>query len=127
MDTTWDNKVKALFNLEGKVAVITGGAGALGEGVARGLANYGVKVAVTGRTIATLEKTVQQVQEAGGEALAIAGDMTDEVAVKALADQVVAVWGKVDFLINIAGIAIRHPAEAFDVNDFRKVMDVNIT
>lgn len=127
MDKSWDNKVKALFSLEGKVAVVTGGAGALGEGVARGLANYGVKVAVTGRTLATLEKTVQQVREAGSEAIAIVGDMTDEAAVKAVADSVIAAWGKVDFLINIAGIAIRHPAEAFDVNDFRKVMDINIT
>lgn len=127
MDASWDNNVKRLFDLSGKVAVITGGAGSLGEGIARGLANYGVKVAVTGRTLATLEKTVQQVKEAGGEAIAITADMTDENAVKALAEKVLAQWGKIDFLVNIAGIAIRHPAEQFDINDFRKVMDVNVT
>jgi len=127
MDTSWDNKVKALFNLHDKVAVITGGAGSLGEGVARGLANYGVKIAVTGRTLATLEKTVQQVQDAGGEAMAIIADMTCESDVKALADKVLTRWGKVDFLVNIAGIAVRHPAEIFNIEDFRKVMDVNVT
>ncbi|TKI05219.1 SDR family NAD(P)-dependent oxidoreductase [Martelella alba] len=127
MDNMWDKKVKSMFNLENKIAVITGGAGALGEGVARGLANFGVKIVVTGRTPATLEKTVQQVREAGGEALAMAADMTDEAAVKALADQVVAAYGRLDFLINIAGIAVRHPAEAFDIGDFRKVMDINVT
>lgn len=127
MDKSWDNKIKALFNLENKVAVITGGAGALGEGVARGLANFGVKVAVAGRTLTTLEKTVRQVREAGGQAIAIAADMTDEEAVKVMADKVIATWGKVDYLINIAGIAVRHPAEAFDIGDFRKVMDINVT
>lgn len=127
MDLSWDSKVKSLFNLEGSVAVITGGAGSLGESVARGLANFGVKVIVTGRTLTTLEKTVQEVKEAGGEAVAFASDMTDEDSVKQLAMKALAQWGKIDFLINIAGIAIRQPAETFDLGDFRKVIDVNVT
>ena len=127
MDRAWDNNIKNLFNIEGKVAVISGGAGVLGESVARGLANYGVRVALTGRTEATLHQAVQRVREAGGEVIGIVADMTDEAAVRACAEQVVGLWGKVDFLINVAGIAVRQPAETFSIDAFRNVMDINVT
>ncbi|TCL03187.1 SDR family NAD(P)-dependent oxidoreductase [Sodalis ligni] len=127
MDKKWDLKIKNLFSLKDKVVVVTGGAGSLGEGVARGLANFGARIVVTGRTAATLAKAVGQVREAGGEALAIVADVTDENSVQKLSEQVLAAYGRVDILVNVAGIAIRHPAEEFDIADFRKVIDANVT
>jgi gluconate 5-dehydrogenase len=127
MDKNWDSKVKNLFSLKDKVVVVTGGAGSLGEGVARGLANFGARIVVTGRTAATLEKAASQVREAGGEALVIVADVTDENSVRKLSEQVLAAYGRVDILVNVAGIAIRHPAEEFDIADFRKVIDANVT
>jgi len=127
MDKQWDQRVKALFDLTGQVAVITGGAGSLGEGVARGLAVHGATVVVTGRTMETLQKAVAQVEEAGGKAVAITSDVTDEASVQALADKVMTQFGRIDILVNIAGIARRHPAEKFPLDDFRKVIEANVT
>ena len=73
-----NQEMKNMFSLEGKVAVVTGGAGSLGEGVATGLALHGADVVVTGRTIETLQSTVKKVEELGKRALAIACDVTNE-------------------------------------------------
>ena len=84
-----NQEMKNMFSLEGKVAVVTGGAGSLGEGVATGLALHGADVVVTGRTIETLQSTVKKVEELGKRALAIACDVTNEDQVKAMAKQAV--------------------------------------
>ncbi|MEC5343544.1 glucose 1-dehydrogenase [Brenneria populi] len=126
MDKQWDDKIKRLFSLEGKVAVVTGGAGSLGAGVARGLANFGAKVVITGRTASSLAESAEQVKQAG-DVLAVVADVTDEASVERLADQAIDAFGRADILVNVAGIAIRHPAEAFDIADFRKVIDSNVT
>ena len=74
-------EIKNMFSLEGKVAVITGGAGALGKGVAAGLALHGADVVVTGRTMATLEETVKEVEKLGKQALAVQCDVIKEAEV----------------------------------------------
>ena len=70
--------VKKMFDLTGKVAIVTGGAGALGEAIAQGLAAYGADVVVTGRTLKTLEQAVKLVKDLGRKALAVTCDVAKE-------------------------------------------------
>jgi len=119
--------VKSMFDLKGKVAIITGGAGAIGEAIAQGLAVYGADVVVTGRTLSTLQKTVELVKKFGGnKVLAIACDVSNEDDVVKMVDQTMKAFGRVDILVNVAGLAIRHAAEDFVIADFDKVMAINV-
>jgi gluconate 5-dehydrogenase len=122
-----NEQLKNMFNLDGKLAIVTGGAGSLGEGVATGLAIHGCDVVVTGRTKATLDQTVAEVEALGKKALAIVCDVTKEEQVVDMVEQVMAAFGKIDILVTVAGIAKRSPAEDFPVDDFRQVMDINVT
>lgn len=118
--------VKKMFDLTGKVAIVTGGAGALGEAIAQGFAVYGAKVVVTGRTLKTLEQAVKLVEESGSQALAVTCDVSKEEEVEALVAQTLKTFGRIDILVTVAGLAKRHPAEDFPVSDFDQVMDINV-
>lgn len=119
--------LKNLFSLEGKVAIVTGGAGALGEAICEGLAAYGADVVVTGRTLKTLEDAVAKIEKTGRRAHAVVCDVTKEDQVEAMVKDVVEKFGKIDILFTVAGIAKRHAAEVFPVEDFRQVIDINVT
>lgn len=121
------DQLKNMFSLEGKVAIVTGGAGSLGEGTAEGLALHGADVVVTGRTQATLDKSVAKIEAAGKRGLAIVCDVTDESQVEAMVKKTVEEFGKIDILVTVAGIAKRFPAEDFPVEDFEDVMKSNVT
>ena len=118
--------VKKMFDLTGKVAIVTGGAGALGEAIAQGPAAYGADIAVTGRTLKTLEQAVKAVKALGRKALAVTCDVSKEEDVIKMVDQTVKTFGRVDILVTVAGLAKRHPAEEFPVEDFNQVMDINV-
>jgi gluconate 5-dehydrogenase len=121
-----NEQLKNMFSLEGKVAIVTGGAGSLGEGVATGLALHGCDVVVTGRTLETLEKTVAEVEALGKRSKAIVCDVTKEDQVVEMVNAVKEEFGKIDVLVTVAGIAKRHAAEEFPMDDFRQVMDINV-
>jgi len=91
-------------NLSEKTAIVTGASQGLGKAVALALAANGAKVACVARSVDKLNETVQQIQEAGGEAEAFACDVTDRESVDGLVDQVVEQWEKLDILVNNAGI-----------------------
>ena len=93
----------ALFSVDGKVAVITGGTGVLGSRMAEALAARGCKVAVGSRTRGKAEKLVAALRERGGEVLALEIDVTNRASVEAAAAEVVKAWGRVDILVNGAG------------------------
>lgn len=118
--------IKNLFSLEGKVAIVTGGAGSLGETICEALAAYGADVVVTGRTLSTLEEAVKKIEGFGKKALAVTCDVTKEDQVENLVATVKEKFGKIDILFTVAGIAKRHPAEDFPMEDFRQVMDINV-
>lgn len=118
--------VKKMFDLSGKVAIITGGAGALGEAIAQGFAAYGAKVVVTGRTLKTLEQAVKLVEESGSQALAVTCDVSKEEDVEEMVAQTLKTFGRIDILVTVAGLAKRYPAEDFPVGDFDQVMNVNV-
>lgn len=95
--------VNKLFGLEGKVAVVTGGAGVLGGAMARGLAQAGAKVAIMARRVDRVEETVQEIRGLGGQALALPGDVMSQESLAAARDKFVSEWGRLDILVNAAG------------------------
>jgi gluconate 5-dehydrogenase len=117
----------ALFDLTGQVAVVIGaGAGGLGARAALALAGQGAAVAVADlpRNRAALEEIAAA---CGSGATAHRVDVTDEASVRALADAVVAAHGRVDVLVNAAGVMLRRPFEATSLDEFEQVVRVNLT
>jgi NAD(P)-dependent dehydrogenase (short-subunit alcohol dehydrogenase family) len=116
------------FRLDGRVALITGGAGGLGEVFARALAGAGADVALLGRRAEALEASAAKVAEASGRrALAVGGDVTEPEQVRAAVERVRAELGRLDILVNSAGVNIRKPSVDFPLEDWRRVLDINLT
>src|SRR5690554_3923443 len=118
--------VRNMFNLEGKVAIVTGGAGALGETFCEALAASGADIVVTGRTQQTLEEAVKKIEKYGRKGFALTCDVSKEDQVIELVKTVKEKFGKIDILFTVAGIAKRFPAEDFPVEDFDQVMAINV-
>jgi gluconate 5-dehydrogenase len=119
-------EIKNLFDLTGKVAIITGGSGGAGKAIAKGLALFGADVVVTSRTLSSLEETAEEVKQAGKKVLPISCDVSDADSVDKMVNQTLAAFGKIDILVTAAGIAYREPAEEMDVDEWQKVMDINV-
>jgi gluconate 5-dehydrogenase len=118
--------IRNLFDLTGKVAVVTGGSGGFGRAIAVGLAVHGADVVVTSRTLASLEETATEVKKQGKRALPISCDVADQKSVDQMVKRTLDEFGKINILITSAGIAMRAPAEEFPIQDWQKVMDVNV-
>lgn len=114
-----------LFDLTGKVGIVTGGAGGIGQALAMGLAKHGADVVVTSRTLSKLEPVAAEIKALGKRALAVPSDVTDERSVKDMVDRVVKEFSHIDILVNAAGINIRNSAEDISVEDWQKIMDFN--
>jgi 2-deoxy-D-gluconate 3-dehydrogenase len=118
----------SLFDLTGKVAIITGGNGGIGLGMARGLAQTGARVALVGRNAEKSAEAVRALtEELGCEALAVAADVSLEADCARIADEVSARFGRIDILVNNAGINIRKPPQDVSLEEWHKVLDVNLT
>ena len=115
------------FDLTGKVAVVTGGNGGIGFGMARGLARAGASVAVIGRDAGKSARAVRELREMGAEAIAIEADVTESAAVRRVTETTAERLGGIDILVNNAGINIRKRPEDLDENEWRAVMDTNVT
>ena len=117
-----------LFDLRGRVAVVTGGNGGIGLGMARGLAAAGARVVVAARD---REKSARAVDElarlGGGGALAIEADVTDARSVEALLARTLEGCGALHILVNNAGINIRKPPQEISLEEWRRVIDTNLT
>lgn len=119
-------ELKNLFDLTGKVAVVTGGSGGAGKATSIGLALYGADVVVTARTLSTLEETAAEVEKQGRKALPISCDVADQESVDQMVKRTMEEFGKIDILVTTAGIALRHAAEEMPIEEWQKVMDVNV-
>jgi Dehydrogenases with different specificities (related to short-chain alcohol dehydrogenases) len=122
-----------LFSLEGKVAIITGGTGVLGGAMARGLGQAGAKVGVLGRRQALAEQVAQEIEAAGGQAMALPADVLNKEQLEAARDKVLERWGKIDILVNAAGgnvpaATLTPDKTVFDlpVEAFQQVFDLNL-
>src|SRR5262245_36705550 len=95
------------FNLTGKVAIVTGGNGGIGYGIAQGLAQAGAAIVVAARQSAKNAQAIANLQALGVRALSVATDVQDETSVQAMVEASIAAFGRVDILVNNAGINIR--------------------
>lgn len=116
-----------LFRVDGQVALITGGGGAIGTAMAGGLASAGAALLIVDREGRAAGSTVAQLRDAGYDAVAVQADVTAEDDVKRAVQTAVERWGRLDILINSAGIGARHPAEGYPLDRWRTVLDVNLT
>jgi 2-deoxy-D-gluconate 3-dehydrogenase len=116
-----------MFNLEGKIALVTGGNGGIGLGMARGLAQAGATVVIAGRDEAKSGAAVESLRREGLKADAIAADVTDESCVTALFRELESRHAALHILVNNAGTSIRVPAHELSLADWHTVMDTNLT
>jgi NAD(P)-dependent dehydrogenase (short-subunit alcohol dehydrogenase family) len=113
--------------LKDRVVVVTGASSGIGEACAVAFAHKGAKVVLAARRADRLASLVARIEEAGGEALAVATDVTDEAAVENLFGQAVARFGTVDVLINNAGIADSTAIYEMSLQTWRQVIETNLT
>jgi len=116
-----------LFELKGKVAIVTGGNGGIGLGMARGLADAGADIAVVGRNEAKSAAAVEDLRKRGVRAMAVATDVTDKVAVAAMIERIGQEFGRIDILVNNAGTSIRKPTHLLELEEWHAVMNTNLT
>jgi NAD(P)-dependent dehydrogenase (short-subunit alcohol dehydrogenase family) len=114
------------MTLQGRVAIVTGSAGGLGRAHVRYLASKGARVVVNDLSQDAVDAVAREVTDAGGEALAIAGSVTDERAMAAMIVRVIDAWGRVDILVNNAGILRDKSFGKMSLDDFRLVVDVHL-
>jgi len=114
-------------SLAGRVAIVTGGGRGIGQATARAFAAEGADVLVLGRTVADLEDTVAQITADGGQAWLLPCDVTDEAQVDGAAARAAARWGRIDVLVNNAGIDDDTPFLEIDRSRWRDVIDTNLT
>lgn len=113
-------------NIEGKVVVITGASSGLGESTARHLAKLGATVVLGARRKDRLDAIVKNIQADGAKALAVSTDVTDRVQVEALVQQAIDTYGKIDVLVNNAGIMPIAPLSLLKVDEWDRMIDLNI-
>ncbi len=116
-----------LFNLSGKVAIVTGGNGGIGLGMACGLAKAGADIAIIGRNSEKNKSALQTISKLGRRCISITADVTDGNAVADMTSQVAAELGSISILINNAGTNVRKRPEELSEEDWHLVMDTNLT
>lgn len=116
-----------MFKLDGKVALITGGNGGIGLGMAQGLAQAGARVVIAARNAQKSAEAVASLQALGSDSFALEADVTDEASVAALFAQVAERCGRLDILVNNAGTTVRKPVDQLALAEWHQVMDTNLT
>jgi 2-deoxy-D-gluconate 3-dehydrogenase len=117
----------SLFDLSGKVAIVTGGNGGIGLGMARGLAEAGADIAIVGRNEAKSVAAVAELKQRGAKAISVTADVSDKVAVADMVERVGRELGRIDILVNNAGINIRKSPHALELEEWDRVIRTNLT
>ncbi len=117
-----------LFDLSGKVAIVTGGNGGIGLGIALGLAQAGAKVAILGRNTAKSEAAAGEIHsQTGVETLVVTADVSRPEDIEKAAEETLKRFGRADILFNNAGINIRRPPQEMTLAEWNEVMNANLT
>jgi NAD(P)-dependent dehydrogenase (short-subunit alcohol dehydrogenase family) len=111
------------FELSGKTALVTGAGSGIGRSIAMTFAKAGARTVVAGRRLSELEDTARMIRNAGGNALCVTVDVTDEASVGALVERV----GSLHIAVNAAGILLGGPVDDMDADAFARVFQVNVT
>ncbi len=115
------------FDLRGKVALVTGGNGGIGLGIARGLAAHGANMVVAARSATKSAAAVAELTGIGVKACALSFDVTNEASVESMTRQAEEHFGRLDILVNNAGINIRKPVHELALSEWTSVVDTNLT
>jgi 2-deoxy-D-gluconate 3-dehydrogenase len=115
------------FDLTGKVAIVTGGNGGIGLGMARGLAQAGAAVAVAGRQTAKSAAAVKELEALGAKAIAVEVDVRSEASCRAMVQRTLDRFGRLDVLVNNAGTNIRKRPEEYSLDEYNAVLETNLT
>jgi len=115
-----------MVRLEGKVAVVTGGGRGIGRAVALGLAREGARVVVAARSTGQVSQVAEEIARHGGEAVAVECDVSQEDAVKAMISEVINRYGRLDVLVNNAGVGNIRPVWGTPQASFERVLAVNL-
>src|SRR5512147_2519795 len=114
------------FDLSGKVAIVTGGNGGIGLGMAKGLAQAGAALVIAGRDAAKNAAAVKALEALGAKAAAVEADVTGQAACRALVAAALARFGRLDILVNNAGINIRKQPQDYTPEEWKSVLDTNL-
>jgi 2-dehydro-3-deoxy-D-gluconate 5-dehydrogenase len=116
-----------LFDLGGKVAIVTGGNGGIGLGMARGLAEAGANVVIVGRNETKSDAAAAELSRHGVKAISVVADVTDKAAVTAMVERTLRELRRIDILVNNAGINIRKAPHALELDEWDSVIKTNLT
>ncbi|MHA1265934.1 MAG: SDR family oxidoreductase [Candidatus Helarchaeota archaeon] len=117
-----------LFKLDGRIAVVTGGAAGIGIWMAKALAEAGANVVISGRgRHGNVEEITKEISQIGTTCIGIKCDISEEDQVKNLVKEVVNQFGRIDILVNNAGVTWGAPSEEMTLNDWNKVININLT
>jgi NAD(P)-dependent dehydrogenase (short-subunit alcohol dehydrogenase family) len=120
-------RVKQLFDLTGRVAIITGGSMGLGRQMAEGLAEMGANLVLCARKADRCLQAAEELQQLGIKAMSIGCDVRSQTSIQEFVDATISKFGKIDILINNAGISWGAPAEEMRLEDWNKVIETNLS
>ena len=116
-----------LFDLSGKVALLTGGNGGIGLGMAQGIASCGASIVIAGRNAEKADAALTALRTLGARCIFLPGDVTKKASCQALIAATVAEFGRLDILVNNAGTAIRKMPQDYTEEEWHQVLDTNLT
>jgi NAD(P)-dependent dehydrogenase (short-subunit alcohol dehydrogenase family) len=116
-----------IFDLSGKTAVVLGGTSGIGHAIARGLANAGADVVAASRRVSEVERTAAAIEAAGRRSLALTADVLDRSSLEGLHAKTIETFGRVDILINSAGITRRTPTLECSEEEWSSILETNLT
>lgn len=116
-----------IFDLDGKVAIVTGGNGGIGLAIAKGLATARANIVVAARNKDKTQKAVKELQALHAQVLSLSTDVQDEASVQAMVKATMNAFGRVDILVNNAGIAIRKMPEDYTLEEWNHVLNIDLT
>lgn len=116
-----------LLTLEGRVAIVTGGNSGIGLGMAKGMAAAGAMLVIAGRNSQKNAAATQALQDLGAQVLAVETDVTQPEACQAMVEAALARFGRLDILVNNAGTNIRKPPQDYSLDEWKTILDTNLT